>query len=76
MSVRVGGAPGGSLELRISNPLADLAVPDRTGSGFGLLGVAERVASVGGTVTHGVAGDRFTLAASLPWPAEAWKGEA
>ena len=76
VSVRVGGAPGGSLELRISNPLADLAVPDRTGSGFGLLGVAERVASVGGTVTHGVAGDRFTLAASLPWPAEAWKGEA
>lgn len=76
VSVRVGGAPGGSLELRISNPLADLAVPDRTGSGFGLLGVAERVASVGGTVTHGVAGDRFTLAASLPWPAEAWKDEA
>jgi signal transduction histidine kinase len=36
------------------------------GSGLGLRGMAERVALLGGTLTHGVTGDRFELAAVLP----------
>jgi signal transduction histidine kinase len=38
-----------------------------TGSGLGLLGMAERVSVLGGQLTHGVTGDgRFELAATLP----------
>lgn len=65
VQVTLTGAPGGRLELRVSNPVADLAVAQP--GGFGLLGVAERVAWLGGTVQHGVADGRFTLEVSLPW---------
>jgi signal transduction histidine kinase len=38
-----------------------------TGSGLGLAGIAERVALLGGTLTHGLAEDgRFVLSAVLP----------
>lgn len=46
--------------------------PDRgvTGSGLGLVGIAERVAVFGGSLTHGFTGeDRFVLSATLPVPA-------
>jgi signal transduction histidine kinase len=36
------------------------------GSGLGLVGMAERVALLGGRLTHGVEGDRFRLTATLP----------
>ena len=36
------------------------------GSGLGLLGMAERVSVLGGQFTHGVTGERFELAATLP----------
>jgi len=36
------------------------------GSGLGLRGMAERVALLGGTLTHGMTGDRFELAVVLP----------
>lgn len=71
VTVSVAGVPGGTLEVRVSNPLADLAIPDRTGSGFGLLGVAERAASVGGSASYGASDGRFTVIASLPWEDEA-----
>jgi signal transduction histidine kinase len=39
-----------------------------TGSGLGLAGIAERVALLGGTLTHGLAEDgRFVLSAVLPF---------
>lgn len=70
-------APGAPVELdvtvtpdavavRAANPLADLAPPDRSGAGLGLVGVAERVALAGGTVTHGVRDGEFVVAATLP----------
>lgn len=61
--------PGLGVHLRVSNPLpaTPVAAP---GSGTGLLGVRERVASVGGTVEAGAQGDRWVLTAHLPWPAE------
>ena len=41
-----------------------------TGSGLGLVGIAERVSVFGGSLTHGFTGDgRFVLSATLPVPA-------
>ncbi len=71
VTVSVSGEQGETVEIRVSNPLADLAIPDRTGSGFGLLGVAERAASVGGSASYGLIDGGFTVAASLPWEDEA-----
>lgn len=68
--VSISGEPGTQLEVRVSNPLADLATPDRTGSGFGLLGLTERAASVGGSVSYGPLGGDFVVAATLPWKDE------
>lgn len=67
VSVRVAGEPGARLEVTIINPLADLAVPDDSGSGVGLLGLTERASSVGGLVNYGRAGGSFVVSAYLPW---------
>lgn len=56
----------GWLRLRVANPLADLAAPDRSGSGLGLVGVAERVEQLGGELVHGSDGAQFVLDATLP----------
>lgn len=60
-------SPGIGVHLRVTNPLPSGPV-DAPGSGTGLLGVRERVASVGGTVEAGPQGDRWVLTAHLPWP--------
>ena len=62
------------LHLRVSNPLADLAIPDASGSRLGLVGIAERVGLVGGTLTHGVQDGQFVVDAALPWGAPAKEG--
>ncbi|MFT3877291.1 MAG: histidine kinase [Propioniciclava sp.] len=67
VSVEVTGRRGDRLSVEIINPVADLALPDTTGAGLGLVGVAERVALLGGTVSHGVTSGTFKLSASLPW---------
>jgi signal transduction histidine kinase len=72
--VELAGAPGGELHVRIRNGLATgagaVAIP---GSRSGLIGLAERVALLGGRVDHGArrgAGGaiEFELEARLPWP--------
>lgn len=67
VTVALTGADG-ELRLRVSNPLADLALPDATGARLGLLGVAERAEAAGGTASHGVTDGAFTLDVRLPWP--------
>jgi signal transduction histidine kinase len=53
-----------SLSIAAENKAAGTWV---TGSGLGLVGIGERVALLGGTFTHGPAGDgRFVLSAVLP----------
>ncbi|HWJ84481.1 MAG TPA: histidine kinase [Cellulomonas sp.] len=53
-------------EVRIETSNA-IARADGVGSGLGLLGMAERVAVLGGTFSHGVSpAGRFELAATLP----------
>ncbi len=68
--VRVAGAPGSGLLVTVrSRP----AVGSRTGlpgSGTGLIGLQERVAQVGGRLSHGAEpGGDFVVDATLPWPA-------
>lgn len=58
-----------AVHLTVANPLADLAGPDTSGAGLGLVGIVERVEQVGGEVTHGVRGGEFVLDADLPFVA-------
>ena len=58
------------LRVVVRNRLADLAQPDRSGSGLGLVGIAERVDLVGGDLSHGIEGEEFTLKATLPYTPE------
>ncbi|WP_406058511.1 sensor histidine kinase [Micromonospora sp. NBC_00860] len=64
----LGGAPGSGLSIAVSNP----TTPDsgaNGSAGTGLIGLAERAALTGGSVTHHVdAAGRFHLTAWLPWP--------
>ncbi|MGL5928721.1 MAG: sensor histidine kinase [Dermatophilaceae bacterium] len=74
VAVTVGGAPGDGLEVVVANPLP-VARPGEhpraglRGAGLGLLGLAERVDLLGGTLASGPDGGRFVVRASLPWPA-------
>jgi signal transduction histidine kinase len=62
--VRVGYTPSG-VEVEVVNALPPGPAPP--GSGYGLLGMHERAASAGGTLTAGVTGDgEFRVYAELP----------
>ena len=68
-TVSVSGRPGDGLRITVRNklPLASRE-PALPGSGLGLVGLAERVAVAGGTLTHGPQpGGDFVLAAGLRW---------
>lgn len=56
------------VRILVDNPVTDLAAPNRSGSGLGLVGVVERVEQVGGEVTHGEDEGRFILSVFLPDP--------
>lgn len=69
--IEVDGSPAAGLRIRVQNGLrpraatGDSAVP---GTGSGLVGLRERAALAGGSMTAGpVAGERFELSAALPW---------
>ena len=69
VSVVVAGAAGEVLRVEVVNRLPAGAVA-RDGRGTGLIGLAERAASVGGRLEHGQTADGdFRLCAELPWPA-------
>ncbi|MFE2285176.1 histidine kinase [Streptomyces sp. NPDC059443] len=61
----------GTLQLELENDIPRKAphgvgVPDQEGTGYGLLGMRERVALVGGTIDAGSVANGWRLAASLP----------
>ena len=67
-TVTVQGGPGAGLHVQVSNPLPRAGLPPRAG-GSGLIGLAERVALAGGTLSHGPTDDgRFVVDAELAWP--------
>lgn len=70
VTVTLEGSPVDGITVELSNPLR---VGDERlrspASGLGLVGLAERVALAGGTLTHDVTPARaFILRAQLPWP--------
>ena len=66
VSVTIDGSVGEQVSVMISNPLRIVgsSLPD---SGFGLIGLQERVALLGGTLQSGRRFDRYQLQVRLPW---------
>lgn len=60
------GTPADGLRVELANPLVG-ATSDWTGTGSGLIGLAERIRLAGGEMTQEVAGDRWLLRVWLPW---------
>ncbi|MEJ3656253.1 histidine kinase [Actinomycetes bacterium KLBMP 9759] len=68
--VTVDGAAGRGLHVAVRDSGGSHALRRPPDSGFGLVGLAERVALTGGELAHGpVHGGGFALTARLPWPA-------
>lgn len=71
-TVRVAGGVGKGLRVTVRNrlPVGGRREPALPGSGRGLVGLAERVTLVGGTLSHGPTLDgAFMVDAKLEWPA-------
>lgn len=69
-TVSLSGRAGEGLRVTVRNKLpVPTAAPDLPGAGAGLVGLAERVALAGGTLTHGPEDGDFVLDASLRWEA-------
>ncbi|GAA4093655.1 sensor histidine kinase [Nonomuraea soli] len=66
VTVRLDATAGTGLSVHVSNPVTPRPDAD-TGSGYGLVGLAERLHLEGGTLEHGISGGRFVLTAHLPW---------
>lgn len=68
--IRLAGRPGGLLTMEIHNgpPAGDRSLPAAPGSGYGLVGLQERVQLAQGALEHeaGPAG-AFTVRSWLPW---------
>ncbi|WP_107655980.1 sensor histidine kinase [Nocardia suismassiliense] len=67
--ITVDGTPGSELNVSVRNSAAATAVAKPPASGFGLLGLAERITLAGGTLDHHRTADNgYVLTAQLPWP--------
>lgn len=71
VDVTVRGGPGVGLTIEVINPLPVATSPPTSGdgAGTGLIGIGERVATLGGTVSTGPTDEgTFAVTAWLPWP--------
>lgn len=63
------GGPDVGVGVEVTNPVAREVAPRVVpGSGTGLVGLAERAESVGGSLVHEAWGGEFRVTARLPWP--------
>ncbi|MFJ8146770.1 sensor histidine kinase [Streptomyces sp. NPDC096048] len=63
------GAAGGGLDVSVRNSAATARSASPPASGFGLLGLTERVDLAGGELNHHPTADNgYLLSAQLPWP--------
>ncbi|GAB3478420.1 sensor histidine kinase [Nocardiopsis coralliicola] len=70
VSVALSGSPGAGLGIAVLSGPAPATSPS-PGSGHGLLGLTERAASAGGSLTHAATPDGgYAVRAHLPWPEE------
>ncbi|GAB2478811.1 histidine kinase [Promicromonospora xylanilytica] len=67
VTVELSGACGTSVEVRVTNVADSPGELPVSSDGLGLIGLGERAALLGGTLTHHNDGDRFVVEASLPW---------
>jgi signal transduction histidine kinase len=67
VTVELSGASGTSIEVRVTNSADSPGDVPGSPDGLGLIGLGERAALLGGTLTHHNDGDRFVVEASLPW---------
>jgi signal transduction histidine kinase len=67
VTVELSGASGTSVDVRVTNAADSPGGLPVSSDGLGLIGLGERAALVGGTLTHHNDGDRFVVEASLPW---------
>ena len=65
--VEVTVRPGDGVEVGVTNPVTHEPAAEKMGAGMGLVGLTERVALLGGRLTHGREGGTFALSARLPW---------
>jgi signal transduction histidine kinase len=76
IEVAVTGAAGTELEVTVRNSAPTGTARHAPSSGFGLLGLTERIGLAGGTLDHHPTPDRgYLLVARLPWPAEPTRKE-
>ncbi|TDC77920.1 sensor histidine kinase [Streptomyces hainanensis] len=69
VDITVEGEAGGELRVVVRNSPATAGTARPPSSGFGLLGVAERIALAGGELDHHpTPDDGYVLTACLPWP--------
>ncbi|MFD3611127.1 sensor histidine kinase [Streptomyces atroolivaceus] len=69
VDVTLEGTAGGTLHVTVRNAPAAATTAPPPASGFGLLGLTERVTLAGGTLDHHVTPDHgYVLTARLPWP--------
>ncbi|MFC8594747.1 sensor histidine kinase [Streptomyces atroolivaceus] len=69
VDVTLEGTAGGTLHVTVRNAPATATTAPPPASGFGLLGLTERVTLAGGTLDHHVTPDHgYVLTARLPWP--------
>jgi signal transduction histidine kinase len=66
-TVELSGSSGAAIDVRVTNELGPPGPVPVPSGGLGLIGLGERVALLGGTLTHHDDGDRFVVEASLPW---------
>jgi signal transduction histidine kinase len=66
-TVELSGSSGASIDVRVTNEMGPPSPVPVPSGGLGLIGLGERVALLGGTLTHRDDGDRFVVEASLPW---------
>ncbi|MBQ0850817.1 sensor histidine kinase [Streptomyces sp. BH-SS-21] len=67
--VTLDGGTGGTLDISVRNGPAPLRVARPPASGFGLLGLGERITLAGGELDHRPTSEGgYVLTARLPWP--------
>ncbi|WP_327659119.1 MULTISPECIES: sensor histidine kinase [unclassified Streptomyces] len=74
--ITLDGTPGDTLHVSVRNSRATTGIAPPPSSGYGLLGLGERITLAGGELDHHPTSDHgYVLTARLPWPNAKHHGE-